>query len=89
MVGTFSVSSEKGSASGTLLCEQSKWSRVSMDRPPVEAVPEEVTSRPTPQSAPCKKAVLECVRNRAPPPPAVAIEADVAWSQFSKLLEEK
>ena len=56
-------SSEKRSCSG-----QSKRARTSVERPQVKAVPEAVRNRPMPQSAPFK-AVLECVRSRAPPPP--------------------
>ena len=73
--------SGKRSASGTLLCEQSKMARMSMEVPPTKAVPEVVRIRPTPQSAPCT-AVPEGVRNRAPPPPegTVARTANVTLS---------
>ena len=53
-----------------LLCEQSKnkKARVNIEGPPVKAVPEPTRRRPTPQSS-TFKAVPECMRCRAPPPP--------------------
>ena len=56
------------SASGTLVCDYSKKARMNVEGPPVKAVPEVVRKMPTPQSMPYM-AVLECLRNRAPPAP--------------------
>ena len=58
--------SEKRSASGTLLCEQSTRARMSVERPPVKRTP--------------VKAVPECLKNRAPTAAqrnAIAANSDV------------
>ena len=66
MSQTFSFQ-KKRSANATLVCEQAKKARMSVEEPLVKAV----RNRLTPQSAPCK-AAAECVRNRAPPAPESA-----------------
>ena len=68
---TFSFSSKRN-ASVALECE----TKMNIEGPPVQAVPEAVTRRPTPQSV-LSKVVPECVRSRAPPPEGTG--CSVAW----------
>ena len=52
---------------------------MNIEGPPAKAVPEAVKSRPMPQSA-LFKAVLESVRNRAPPPPeGTSLQQTATW----------
>ena len=68
---TFSFS-EKCGATGTLLSERFRRARMGTEAAPVKS---------TPKRTPVK-AVPECLRNKAPPPPqggATATNSDVAW----------